>query len=486
MKLITSFALITVLVMAACLDSCKSEDYEWSPQDVSDSYVANTQQAYFDPSQLATTIELQADANTFSIPVTRTGTEAGTVRVSSTVLAPNVQNIQGGTSVSFAAGQSVGNLVYTYDLSKLQLGQFDTLVVTIAPDCATPYGSNTLTFLVGQSEPWVSLGTGYFSDHFSGEGTYEVEIMQNALQPTRFRILNPYNEMAFTEYPDDVPGMDALSEYMEITLLQPGDELAGATITREGIVYYSSTLTGYLYDEDYGIITADHPADYSSNEELFPDGVTEEALAYCSVSSWQEPDAEGNVLPAIINLSAVYAMTKYGPDWNYATDPQITITFPGVQLLDYSAKVEFVSIENDVNGNTFAVANLELGADVAAADLYILKFDEEAEDYDIENGIYNATNGENKVVFSDTPEGYYCLAVFTYDAEGNEKGSIYTEDIYFNDGKPAQDPEKVADPEEGGDDDEAEEGGSTEARKRLLARHNVLKAIKAYKTARGK
>ena len=81
MKLITSFAPITVLVMAACLDSCKSEDYEWSPQDVSDSYVANTQQAYFDPSQLATTIELQADANTFSIPVTRTGTEAGTVRV---------------------------------------------------------------------------------------------------------------------------------------------------------------------------------------------------------------------------------------------------------------------------------------------------------------------------------------------------------------------------------------------------------------------
>ena len=490
MKLIhitKTFAAAGALACVACLHSCKSDDFEL-PAITADGYTENTQQAYFDTPK-ASTIELSADANTFSVPVLRLGRDAATVPVTTTFISQNVQHIQGGSSISFAQGQAEGQLVYTYDPTLLQLGQFDTLQVTIDPSCATAYGANTLTLVVGQSEPWISLGYGYYSDAFEGEGAYKVEILQNANQPNRFRIMNPYDEMAATEYPDDLG--NEISEYMEITLLSPGDQLAGVTISEEGLVYFSPTISGYYQGEKYGTDMVNHPSDVP---ELFEDGLTEENFLYSHVTNWQEPDADGNVLPATISLSGWYGLTVYGPypSWNFTTNEWIEITFPGVVLHDYSAEIDFTSLTFDNNGNTYAVGNIKLGADVDYAELYIMKYDEEADDYDVENGIFNITSdGEYQVLFSDTPDGYYCLEVYTFDAEGNMKGDYYTDDYYFKDGQPAE-PEE-ADPEGGeeGDEEAGEDDGddSSEAKLRLkakAARLNALKAVKAYKAARGK
>jgi len=481
MKLINitkTFAAAGTLACVACLSSCKSDEYELPPLSVS-SYTDNTQQAYFDAAQ-PTTIELSADASTFSIPVLRMGRDAATVRVTSTVSSENVQNIQGGSSISFAAGQAEGQLVYTYDPAKLELGQFDTLTVVIDPAFATAYGSNTLTFYVGQSEPWISLGYGYFTDRSEGEGTYKVEIMQNGVQPNRFRIMQPYYEMALTEYPDDVNDPADISEYMEITLLQPGDELAGVSITQEGLVYFTPTCSGYYQGEKYGSDMVNHPSDVP---EMFEDGLTEGNYLYSYVSSWQEPDADGKVLPATISLSGWYGLTVYGPypSWDYTTNELIEITFPGVVLLDFSSEVTFTALSYDNNGNTYAVGDIKLGADVDHAELYIMKYDEEADDYDVENAIFGVKEGTNRVLFSDTPDGYYCLVVYTYNADESNGSYSYTDDYHFVDGQLVED--EPAPEETGGEGD----GDSSEAKLRVkAARLNVIKAVKAYKAANGR
>ena len=495
MKLKNIISSALLLACVASLNSCKNDDYEL-PEMPNASYVENTQQAFFSNTGVETTIEITPDGNTFSIPVKRMGRDAATVKVTSEVLGENLQNIQGGESITFAAGEAEGLLHYTYDPSAVELGQFDTLVVTIAPEFATAYGANTMTFLVGQSEPWVSLGTGYFADEFQGGNPYPVEIMQNGVDPRRFRIMKPYDEMAATDYPSSVTGASELSEYMEITLLQPGDNVGGVTITQEGLVYFTQTAAGYYEGEGYGSDCVWHVADGyvltsdNTRAERFPNGLTEDYFVNSVVTAYQEADADGNVLPATIQLAGWYGATDFGPvkSWYFAEDAsvRIKITFPGVQIFDLSASIAFDGVSYDFSGkNAYANITVELGEDIAGANIYIFKWNEDFTDYYIDNAELGVTaSGTYKVLFSEMPDGYYFFYVETYNEDESDGLADYTdpyEPYCFVDGELVVE-EPTPDEDEGGEGSEVKLRKAAKANgHKLMDRAKMAKLVKAYK-----
>ena len=484
MKLKNIISSALLLACVASLNSCKNDDYEL-PEMPNASYVENTQQAFFSNTGVETTIEITPDGNTFSIPVKRMGRDAATVKVTSEVLGENLQNIQGGESITFAAGAEEGLLNYTYDPSAVELGQFDTLVVTIDPAFATAYGANTMTFLVGQSEPWISLGTGYIADKFVAGGNYEVEIMQNGVDPRRFRVMHPYDNMAADAYADNVTASSKFAEYMELTIMQPGEQLAGVTLTQPNLVYFTSSETGYYYDDGdwagtlYAAHTSDTPVFYRET------GYTEAAFTGCYVDSYQEADADGNVLPAVINLEVVYCVSGFGPGW-YPEADVIKITFPGVQVFDLSASISFDGLSYDFSGkNAYANITVELGEDVAGADIVIYKWNEDGTDFDIDNAELGVTaSGTYKVPFSEMPDGYYFFYVETYNEDESDGLADYTDPYdpyYFVDGELV-----VEEPTP--NEDEGDEGSEVKLRKaakanghKLINRAKMAKLVKAYK-----
>ena len=177
---------------------------------------------------------------------------------------------------------------------------------------ATERVSSTLA-IEGAEDNYASLGVGTLTDAFM-EGTTSVEIMQSQTDAERFRIMRPYSGIT-SSGSSDYEG----SEYMEIVVLDPEWSLGGIDITKNDLVYFKPTNTGYhheTYDADVWLY---HPV-------YFEDMNSEDYWLHSKVLSYQE-----NGLPAKIQLAPSYYMDGIG-GWNETQeDGVILITFPGCE-----------------------------------------------------------------------------------------------------------------------------------------------------------
>lgn len=341
-----------LLALPLAFTAC-GDDVEYSPADK-----PVNAQVYF-PTTNGATVDLSKDKTSFDVTLMRAKTdEAITVPITAT---GDGSFFTIPTSVSFAQGVDKAVLSISYNPESLEYDAYSEIKLTIGDESATtPYGMAQYVFKAGIPAPWTSLGKATFSDAFLFANKYSVELQRNDLNPSLYRLVDPYSEgltkEGFTSNGDQSP-------YVEFTLLKPGDKIGDVTITMEDLVYFPYYCTGFFNtSNDYNTnVDAHHPSDFSSLN-------SEAAWTFNRVLQYQ---ADGT--PTGVQLAPYYYMNGHGGWNNTQADGIITIIFPGASLKDYTINVEYKGRFTNVGGDNYAVADIQLGADVENAKVVMVE-----------------------------------------------------------------------------------------------------------------
>lgn len=339
--------LLGMVVFTACSDD--DNDYQWA--------TASGEQVFFNK-DLPTKYDISYSETSFKIPVSRIKTDdAITVGIELT----DTNNVyKAPASVSFAAGEATADIVISYDPEKFEYNDYKAATLTIADDYATAYGLKSFSFTAGVPMTWSSLGKGTYVDGWFGQEDHAVEVLQCDQNPTVFRVKQPYA----TYDGDGYFLMDGkMDDYLELTLLNPGDTYRGVSINQKGLVAFSMYASGALHPSyaDNGSIYLVHPSSFNSLN-------TEENYAHNRVLSYQE-----NGLPGVIQLAPYFYIMDLGGWNNTDKDGVVEIYFPGNEKKDYDVAVEYIGAFVDAKGNQFATTNIEMGADLSTVKYVLIE-----------------------------------------------------------------------------------------------------------------
>ncbi|MBQ7514107.1 MAG: hypothetical protein IJS95_06930 [Prevotella sp.] len=399
-------SLTGMLALTAC--SSSDTDYHWATASGDQVYFSNTL-----PSQK----DLSFDESSFIVTLNRVKTDES-INVSLT-LDDATGTFSAPASVSFAAGSKTADVVINYDTEKLEYDKYVSATLSIADEAyTTPYGSSAYTFSAGVPSPYVSLGNGKFVEDFYWGFEQTVEIKQNQENPNTFRVYGAF---------DSVDNGNQ-SEYIELTVLQPGQTLFDQTITMEGLVYWPPVNTGYhhsSYDADIMMYHPSRFAAYGAEENW----VLSKVLAY----------QEDGVTPGQIQLAPAYYMDGVGgwAAYSQSTEGMIIITFPGYNPKDYSLSLDYAGGYFDNTGQSYALLNLSMGEDVTEVKYALVEGNNESAAIDgvIDGTIASesvAEGGQYKVVNSYS--GYCTLVAVAYDGD-EVKNTAYAK-FYYEVGGP--------------------------------------------------
>lgn len=353
-KIHNLFTTLLLAVTALALGSC-TDEYEYTAATV------EGQQVYFS-NTLASTQNLSDTESSFNISLNRIMTD-GELTVNLTIDdASGIYSMP--SSVSFADGEDEVSIPVSYDPTKLEYDVFNDVTIAIADvDYTTPYGNSSYSFSAGMPSPYVSIGTGKFSDTYFGSvlgiESVDVEFLQNQNDPRLIRIMHPYDEYSMENSGD----ASACSEYLQFYVLKAGDThpLTGEAVQEDGLVYFDECSTGI--DTGYGV-----PA------EIWYPGMLqggEADNANCRVTAWQDNGLPGTIqlLPFLISNTAE---GLYGGQYS-SMGANITITFPGYDPKDYSVRVSYLGAFSSADGESFAMGNVTLGADIEEAKVAVVE-----------------------------------------------------------------------------------------------------------------
>lgn len=396
-------------------------------------------QVYFDKDN-PTSLKLSVLEDSFSVKLWRAEVESDlevniiTTMADGTDAASKADTLVFPTSVKFEAGAPDADLVINYDGDLMGFDKYYTFTLAIdSEDNLTPYGIASLTMKVGIPAPWKSLGMGkYYDDWFFGDYT-DVEIQQNEVFPTQFRIVKPYYvawtmmaEWGYSNYMDNATKYG--DEYLNFFVIDPS-YTGGA----EDLVAWEDCITSFYYPNYSKPVMICHPSGFKSLQD--PSNWEHSYIKY-----YQE-----NGLPGEIQLAPYYYMDGVG-GWNYTqSDGMISIIFPGVVLLDLSVTVEKTGMfTNDEDGAEYVMAAVEIGDDVAEARGVVVPGDfyEDEESFygavalvaseDPEDYVSIDSNGEYKFPMpADAEAGLYSVVVITLDPEGELSEFDYDTFEYF-------------------------------------------------------
>lgn len=335
--------LIGMVAFSACSNS-NDGDYQWA--------TASGEQVYFS-NTLPSKTDISFDQSSFTIQVNRVkADEAITVPLT---LEEATGIFTAPASVAFAAGSKTADVVISYDPTKLEYDNYISGTLSIADaQFVTPYGSSSYKFSAGVPSPYVSIGTGTFAEDFYFGFTSKVEIMQNQENPNIFRIYGAYNS---------VDG-GTQSEYLELTVLQPGQKLYGVEITMEGLVYWPGYNTGYHHSNYDADIKIYHPSEFQAYG-------AEENWVLSRVLAYQED----GVTPGQIQLAPCYYMDGVGGWAAYSqnTEGMVIITFPGYTPKDYALSIDYKGGFFNESGQNYASVDVTMGDDVTSVKLAVVE-----------------------------------------------------------------------------------------------------------------
>ncbi len=324
---------IAAVGFTACSDS--DDDYKWATVSGEQVYFANTLPAKYDVS---------IEDSTLTIELSRVNT--ATALTADITIADTTGTYSIPSSVTFPAGSKTAEIVVSFDPTVWGYDNYVEATLSIANAALTSaYGATSYTFSAGIPSPYVSLGKGKFVEDFFFGFEQAVEIKQNQENTNVYRIYGAFDQV------DD----GNQSEYIELTLLQPGQTLFGSPVTLDGLVYWSPFNTGYhhsTYDADIMIY---HPSKFTAYS-------TEDTWVLSKVLAYQED----GVTPGQIQLAPVYYMDGIGgwAAYSQSTEGMVIITFPGYAPKDYSLSAEFVSQGLNRDGVAEATFSITLGEDL--------------------------------------------------------------------------------------------------------------------------
>lgn len=358
-KIFNIFTIVFLSVMTLSLGSC-TEEYEYSAADK-----VEGQQVYFS-NALGSTLNLSDTESNYALSLNRIDTsEELTVNLT---LSDESGIYSIPSSVTFAQGDSAVQFNLSYDPAKLEYDVFNSVTIAIADaDYTTPYGNSSYTFSAGMPSPYVSIGVGRFADNYLVGGYAEVEIMQNQNNPNEFRIMHPYDEIAEFLGSTDGGGMptypDQYPEYLQVYVLQPGDQYPnGTAVTGEGMVYFDEASVGV------DIFGLGYPAEIWHPSLLSVGGVPGD-VTHNLVTEWQD-----NGLPGQIQLAPFYIVPQTMQGNSQASnDDVVVITFPGFDPKDYTVEVSYLGAFSSADGDSYAMGNVTLGEDIEEAKVAVVE-----------------------------------------------------------------------------------------------------------------
>lgn len=367
-KIINIFNIMLMLAVAAVFHAC-GDDVEYTPAEA-----LSNAQVYF-PSTNSATIDVSKSKTSFDVAIMRIKTdEAQTVNITATG-GEGIYTIP--STASFAEGENSTFITIGYNPEDVEYDTYSEITLKLSDETiTTPYGMSEYTFSVGIPAPWVSLGECTFYDNFLFVNSYKVELQQNELTPNQFRLVDPYSEglkkEGYTTNGDQ-------SEYVEFTILSPGDKINDVTITMDGLVYFPAYCTGF-YNTSNGYNTnvdAHHPSDFTNFQD-------ESYWTFSKVVKYQE-----NNLPAIVQLAPYYYMNGLGGWDNTTYNDVVKIVFPGVEEVDYSLSVAYAGKYTSAKGEDAGVlAQLtEVGEDIESIRLAVV------EGTDVNKAVESIRNG---------------------------------------------------------------------------------------------
>ncbi len=334
MKLYKLYTIAALALASVTFTACENDgilDDDFTPG-------AQSAGAYFS-NEAAESYEIEGDATsvTFDIYRSAAGPE---VTYALAVENPDAAIFTAPSQVTFAAEALSAPYTITFDPAKISDGQTFDFSISLPAEATSNYGEGTYAFTIGKPEPWESIGIGIYTDdivcslyNIGGGKTlsWKVEIQQNGLDKTLYRLVNPYATMAKM-----VNGaiFDTSKDY-SITF----------HVMEDNSVYFSPNpfCTGITLDPSYGVI---YGAQMKAGIGVYEDGVI--------------------TFPA--NGFGVVEESEMGQGWYKGnTHGAEMIVFPGVELTDYSAAISYAGYYTDAENNQQAIVNVQLGADVENA-----------------------------------------------------------------------------------------------------------------------
>lgn len=174
-----------------------------------------------------------------------------------------------------------GRIAVPFNASELGGSKFQVVVAVLLDGAVKNVSSSSFEYYVGGSNPWKSLGTGYFTDDIltpmffdAPLPTYEVEILESNETPGLYRIMNVFNQAVHTYgsvegvppfAPDgmylEVNATDAEGVYIQQQFLGMDWGYGEMSFVTHGARYLASNAfetvkgAGYLGKVEEGVIT---------------------------------------------------------------------------------------------------------------------------------------------------------------------------------------------------------------------------------------
>lgn len=407
-KLIAAALALPVL---AGLTACKDQFAEYSTAEA-----LQSAQVYFsneNPSQINGT----KTGSTFEVAVSRANAE-GDITVPVVATCEN-ENVTFPATVSFKDGETDAVLTCSYVADSLDYNEEVPVSLSIGGEgYTTPYGLSTYEFKFVIPMTWKSLGDATFEDNFMFANSHKVAVEKCEQNEHLYRLVDPYGIGA----DEDPEGYDnnGADEYVYFEIYKAGETfeyMAGETVEdvvlEKDLVYYDQINTGYYYesyDTNIGLVWPGMFKKYNSPE----------FWTYNTVLSWQD-----NGLPAQVQLAPWYYLIDVGgfSSWDCTQENgYVVITFPGVEISDYSCGVAYGGRFTDTEDVTSIVANVTLGSDVETAKAVIVEGkDPSAAVNGLASGEIEGqtvVEGSNNLAFEGTTSGNYTIVVVTFDENG--------------------------------------------------------------------
>lgn len=322
---------LVALAVSAAFTACDEDDVpdKYTPGAPSDGpYFSSTLVETYDVSKGESSV-------TFDLSRAKGGDEA---TYSLEVKNPDPEIFTIPAQVTFAKDATSAPVTISFDNEKIADGAVYDFDVTVAD--ASTYGVGSYVFTIMKPEPWETIGTGIYVDDIAcslyniGGGktlSWNVEIQKHGQDEGLYRLVNPYATMAKM-----VNGatFDSANQY-NITF----------RIREDNSVVFTPNpfCTGLTLDPTYGVI---YGAQMSAGIGEYKDGV----ITFPT-------DGFGAI-----------EQSEYGQGWYKAnTHGAEMIVFPGVELTDYSASIEYAGFFTAPDNSQQAVVNVDFGADVESA-----------------------------------------------------------------------------------------------------------------------
>ena len=347
-KLFGTFAAVCLLLGgAACTDEVEYTGAE----------LQTASQPYF-PTNLASQIDLTSDATSFTVQVSRmaAGSEL-TIDLAKSGDEDALFTVP--ATATFAADATTADITINYDPSKFELDVYMPLTLTIATEGVdNPYSSNTYSFKAGIPAPYNLIGEVNFRDDIVNSlyglapTVYNVELYENSVTPGLYRILNPYKNHPYAsvqtydsskDYYLTIDARDPNGVYM------PDVQPSGLALNSSEGMIYTASMAGYNISNGSSL-EAEKAAGTCGT---LVDGII--TFPYRSLLGGLQDG--GNISLYYANSNEAFALS---------VDPEIGIK-------DFSVNMSYEGKRTDTYGRNYAIANVELGADVESAQIAIIK-----------------------------------------------------------------------------------------------------------------